>query len=73
MKTQTCGCDYPMVTKVADELVSRRRKANGLFTIDRYVDCLVHGPQKFRTEVNEFDGRVVAAHRVGEPLNRSSK
>lgn len=48
---ESCGCGYPMCTRVADVLVSRQRKRNGFYTVDRHLDCLMCGPQVIRIEL----------------------
>jgi hypothetical protein len=72
----SCGCDYPVLGRIVDALVSKRPKKNGLSTVDRYLDCLYHGPQVVRIEVflhgptDEFT-RPFVGRRVGEPKGKT--
>ena len=47
----TCHCHPPVLSLIRDVLVSRKPKANGKLTIDRYYDCMFHGPCQQRMEV----------------------
>lgn len=46
-----CNCKYPIVTVTAHVYVSGRRKKNGLYAVDQYLDCLFCGPHVERVDV----------------------
>lgn len=52
---EPCNCGYPMVIRIRDVAVGKKRKRNGFYTVDRYFDCIICGPHVCRTEVVEID------------------
>ena len=66
-----CNCDYPIKTRIGDKVLSKHVKSNGLVTVERYLDCIVHGPQVEHVETKpEFhEGRLVR-HSFVQPYRR---
>ena len=50
MTQPACTCGWPIAHTTADVYVTGRRKTNGCYTIDRWVDCIVHGVGVIRME-----------------------
>ncbi len=50
-----CNCGFPLAVRTRDVAVSKRRKNNGYYSIDRYFDCILCGPHVTRAQVLEID------------------
>lgn len=47
-----CDCPFPICSVTADIYASGRAKRNGMYTVERWLDCLVHGVHHDTIEVN---------------------